>query len=260
MATWRVGTSGWTYRSWAGIFYPETLKSSDLLPYYSHRFNTVEVNTTFYRFPPPPLVKGWLRKSPPDFVFSVKSSRYFTHLKRLNTSDETFQKRFSDFLERLNPLGPKLGPLLFQLPPHFSKNIHLLEKFVAFLPKSHSFVIEFRHDNWFDQEVYDLLKQYQIAIAIVSAPGIPYVPKVTSSIAYFRLHGASSWYNYRYSYDELKDVALKAVQLGENPEVREIYVYFDNDVSGYAIENAKSLTEIFTALSPAASKALDEEQ
>ena len=260
MAHWRVGTSGWTYRAWAGIFYPETLKSSDLLAYYSHRFNTVEVNTTFYRFPPAPLVKGWIRKSPDDFVFSVKSSRFFTHLKRLNVADPDFQKRFGDFLERLSVLEKKLGPILFQLPPHFTKNLSVLENFLAFLPSDHSFVVEFRHVGWFDDEVYALLKKYHVALAVVSAPGIPYVPMVTSSLAYFRLHGADSWYNYRYSYDELKDVAQKALQLGDLPGVKDVFLYFDNDVSGYAIENAKSLTEIFRALRPEAAKPPDKKE
>jgi len=249
MAKGLIGTSGWTYRSWVGSFYPDTLKASDLLPYYSHRFNTTEINTTFYRFPSLALVKGWDRKSPPGFVFSVKAPRYFTHLKKLNVGDEVFRKRFSDFLERLTPLEGKLGPILFQLPPNFSKKLDVLSAFLAFLPTSFSYVIEFRHAEWFDEKVYDLLRKRGVGMTIVSAPGIPYIPMATSRFAYFRLHGAASWYNYHYSYDELKDVAMKMIELGQSPSVKEIYVYFDNDAEGFAVENAKTLSEIFGTLS-----------
>lgn len=250
MEKWLVGTSGWTYRTWVGSFYPETLKASDLLPYYSHRFNTVEVNTTFYRFPPTPLVKGWIRKSPDDFVFSVKASRYFTHLKKLNADDPMFRKRFEDFLVRLSIMEKKLGPILFQLPPNLQKDTRLLESFLSFLPKTHKYVMEFRHAEWFHPEVYELLKRHEVALAVVSAPGIPYVPIETAPFAYFRLHGASSWYNYHYSYDELKDVAMKMVEMGNSPNIQEVYAYFDNDVEGYAIENARMLVEILQTISP----------
>jgi uncharacterized protein YecE (DUF72 family) len=250
----RVGTSGWICKDWVGSFYPETLKASDLLPYYSHRFNTVEVNTTFYRFPPTPLVKGWIRKSPEDFLFSIKASRYFTHLKRLRVNDTEFQKRFEDFLTRLAPMGKKLGPILFQLPPHFEMNFENLEPFLAFLPQTHRFVIEFRNTDWFQPETYSLLRKYRVAMAIVSAPGLPYVPIVTSTFAYFRLHGASQWYNYHYSFDELKDVALKMVEFGKQNDVEEVFAYFDNDVEGHAIENARMLNEILQTISPISSQ------
>lgn len=249
MAKALIGTSGWTYRSWAGSFYPETLRPSDLLPYYSHRFPTVEVNTTFYRFPSTALVKGWERKSPPGFVFSVKAPRYFTHLKKLNVNDDDFRSRFSDFLERLTPLEKKLGPILFQLPPNLSNDLERLKNFLAFLPSVFSYAVEFRHASFFEERVYELLRKRGVAITIVSAPGIPYVPMTTAGFAYFRLHGASSWYNYHYSYDELKDVAAKMIEIG--PAVKKIYVYFDNDAEGFAVENARSLSEIYETLSAA---------
>ena len=242
-----IGTSGWTYRSWLGPFYPENLKSGDLLIYYARRFNTVEVNSTFQRFPPVPLVKGWTRKSPDNFLFSVKAPRQFTHLKKLNVSDPEFGERFRIFVDRLSFLGGKLGPVLFQLPPKFPKDLNLLENFLKFLPSSHQFAVEFRHTDWYCDEVYEVMKKHKIATAVVIAPDMPFIPAATASFAYFRFHGSSRWQNYHYGIDELRDAALKMHRVGR--DLKNIYAYFDNDAEGSAVENARTFSDIFYAIS-----------
>ncbi|MCL5056254.1 MAG: DUF72 domain-containing protein [Firmicutes bacterium] len=242
-----IGTSGWTYRSWMGTFYPKNLKSGDLLIYYTRRFNTVEVNSTFQHFPLIPFVKSWMRKSPENFLFSIKAPRQFTHLKKLNVADPEFVERFGVFLQRIDLLNGKLGPILFELPPKFQGDLELLENFLKFLPPGYQFAVEFRHTDWYCDKVYDLMRKYGVGTAVVSAPDIPFVPVATAQFAYFRFHGAARWYDYHYGIDELRDAALKMHQVGK--DLKDIYAYFDNDAGGAAIDNAKTLSDVFQAVS-----------
>lgn len=238
-----VGTSGWTYSEWRGVFYPPLLKQRDLLGYYAGRFPTVEINTTFYRVPSRTLVEGWERRTPEDFLFSVKAPRLLTHMKRLKVSDPVFSSRFQDFLSRIAPLQGKKGAVLFQLPPHMKADLTLLEEFLHFLGKG-SWAIEFRHGSWFQDSAYSLARKYGVAVVVVGAPEIPFIPVATAPVAYVRLHGTTAWYDYRYSFDELRDIALQIQKMASSGSPEMILCYFDNDPRGYAVENAATLLQI----------------
>jgi uncharacterized protein YecE (DUF72 family) len=181
-----VGTSGWSYKGWKGSFYPQKLPQDEMLGFYASRFPTVEVNNSFYRIPSEKVLMGWAERVPPDFRFVLKASRRITHNSRLAGEDGSLEY----FLRAINPLGDRLGPTLFQLPPTFKKDAGRLRDFLARLPKRWMAAVEFRHASWFDDEVYDLLRSRDVALVAVDedegeGKGAPLVP--TASWGYFRL-------------------------------------------------------------------------
>jgi uncharacterized protein YecE (DUF72 family) len=181
-----VGTSGWSYKEWKGSFYPPKLPQDEMLGFYASRFPTVEVNNSFYRIPSEKVLMGWAERVPPDFRFVLKASRRITHNSRLAGEDGSLEY----FLRAINPLGDRLGPTLFQLPPTFKKDAGRLRDFLARLPKRWMAAVEFRHASWFDDEVYDLLRSRDVALVAVDedegeGKGAPLVP--TASWGYFRL-------------------------------------------------------------------------
>ena len=181
-----VGTSGWSYKEWKGSFYPPKLPQDEMLGFYASRFPTVEVNNSFYRIPSEKVLVGWAERVPPDFRFVNKASRRITHNSRLADDDGSLEY----FLRAVNPLGERLGPTLFQLPPTFKKDAARLRDFLARLPKRWLAAVEFRHASWFDDEVYDLLRSHDVALVAVDedeteGKGAPLVP--TASWGYFRL-------------------------------------------------------------------------
>jgi uncharacterized protein YecE (DUF72 family) len=181
-----VGTSGWSYKEWKGSFYPPKLPPEEMLNFYASRFPTVEVNNSFYRIPSEKVLAGWAEQVPPDFRFVLQASRRVTHNSRLADEDGSLEY----FLRAVNPLGERLGPTLFQLPPTFKKDALRLRDFLARLPKRWTAALEFRHASWFDDEVYDLLRSHDVALVAVDedeaeGPGAPLVP--TESWGYFRL-------------------------------------------------------------------------
>ena len=181
-----VGTSGWSYKEWKGSFYPPKLPQEEMLGFYASRFPTVEVNNSFYRIPSEKVLMGWAERVPPDFRFVLKASRRITHNSRLAGEDGSLEY----FLRAINPLGDRLGPTLFQLPPTFKKDAERLRDFLARLPKRWMAAVEFRHASWFDDEVYDLLRSRDVALVAVDedeseGKGAPLVP--TASWGYFRL-------------------------------------------------------------------------
>jgi len=181
-----VGTSGWSYKEWKGSFYPPKLPQDEMLGFYASRFPTVEVNNSFYRIPSDKVLMGWAERVPPDFRFVLKASRRITHNSRLAGEDGSLEY----FLRAINPLGDRLGPTLFQLPPTFKKDAVRLRDFLARLPKRWMAAVEFRHASWFDDEVYDLLRSHDVALVAVDedegeGKGAPLVP--TASWGYFRL-------------------------------------------------------------------------
>ena len=181
-----VGTSGWSYKEWKGSFYPPKLPQNEMLGFYASRFSTVEVNNSFYRIPSEKVLVGWAEQVPPDFRFVLKASRRITHNSRLADQDGSLEY----FLRAVNPLGERLGPTLFQLPPTFKKDAVRLREFLARLPKRWLAALEFRHASWFDDEVYDLLRSHDVALVAVDedeteGKGAPLVP--TASWGYFRL-------------------------------------------------------------------------
>jgi uncharacterized protein YecE (DUF72 family) len=181
-----VGTSGWSYKEWKGSFYPPKLPAEEMLRFYASRFPTVEVNNSFYRIPSERVLAGWAQQVPESFRFVLKASRRVTHNSRLKDEDGSL----AYFLQAVNPLGERLGPTLFQLPPTFSKDFGRLQGFLGRLPKRWPAAIEFRHASWFDDEVYALLRSRDVALVAVDEDegegiGAPLIP--TASWGYLRL-------------------------------------------------------------------------
>jgi uncharacterized protein YecE (DUF72 family) len=230
-----VGTSGWSYKEWKGSFYPEKLPAEDMLRFYSSRFPTVEVNNSFYRIPSERVLAGWAEQVPQAFRFVLKASRRVTHNSRLKDEDGSLEY----FLRAVNPLGERLGPTLFQLPPTFKKDASRLQEFLTRLPRRWVAAIEFRHPTWFHDEVYDLLRARNVALVAVDedegeGTGAPLVP--TASWGYLRLR--------RTQYDV---AALQSWvdRIGNQPW-REAYVFLKHEEgkpSGPAVaEEMKELT------------------
>jgi uncharacterized protein YecE (DUF72 family) len=184
-----VGTSGWSYREWKGSFYPPKLPAAEMLRFYASRFSAVEVNNSFYRTPSERVLAGWAEQVPPQFRFVMKASRRITHNSRLADADGSL----AYFLRAVTPLGPRLGPTLFQLPPTFDKDLVRLQHFLERLPRRWPAAMEFRHLSWFEDPVYDLLRAHSVALVAVDVEerddsGGLLVP--TASWGYLRLRRA----------------------------------------------------------------------
>lgn len=237
-----IGTSGWVYSHWEGIFYPKTLNSKDKLKYFSQHFKTTEVNYSFYHLPEPTTYQNWYSQTPGDFLFAVKTSRFITHIKRLKGAREAWKT----FIKNTLNLKEKLGPILFQFPPSFQavpENIKRLEAFLKFISNNRlRFAFEFRHKSWCLDKTYKILKKYNIAWVIADSPRYPKAEKVTADFVYLRLHGSKVLFSSKYSKKELKDLAQKIKKwLTQNLDV---YIYFNNDAQGFAVENAKTLKSL----------------
>jgi uncharacterized protein YecE (DUF72 family) len=212
----------------------------DYFSHYSKYFDTVEINSTFYRLPFRNFVLGWARKAPQGFLYAIKVNRRVTHIKRLRDTEGDL----ANFLERLEPLKKKglLGPLLLQLPPGLHLDLNLLECFLNSLPESYRFTIEFRHKSWLIEDVYRLLERYNVAFCIVSSPKLPVVVRVTADFSYIRMHGRKRWYDYFYTDEELRYWA--DVVSGIHEEGKDVFMYFNNDPNAYAIQNALRTKEL----------------
>lgn len=234
-----VGTSGWSYNHWRGRFYPENLPHSKWLSFYASHFSSVEVNSSFYHLPKPSVFESWAEKTPDNFIFVVKVSRYLTHIKRLKDS----LKPFELLLEAAERLGSKLGPFLFQFPPGMKKDIERLGSFLESLSvnfgTNYRYAFEFRDESWFCDTVYNVINNYGCAIVISSSPSFPYHEVVTGNFCYIRMHGGTELYSSNYSENELRKFAL---MIKENLDRGiDTYVYFNNDANAYAVYNAKTL-------------------
>lgn len=236
-----IGTSGWYYNDWIGPFYPEGYFYKDFLSYYSDSFNTVEVNNSFYKLPTNNALKKWKDIVNKNFVFSVKASRYITHMKKLKDT----QKSLSDFLSAIRILNGNLGPLLFQLPPGWHKNLERLEDFVKALPRNYKYAFEFRDITWFDERVYKILREHNAGFCIYELAGNKSPEIITSDFVYIRLHGpGNEKYKGNYSTQQLNTWAVKLRRWAN--EDKEMYCYFDNDQKGYAAKNALALKKIMS--------------
>ena len=231
-----LGTSGWYYEHWRGIFYPEDLPKGEWLLHYLKYFNTVEINASFYRFPFPNMLKAWVKKTPEGFIFAVKANRRITHEQPIARED-----LLRAFYDRIALLGDRKGPILFQLPPSLKKDIGLLEEFLGKLDPDEENVVEFRHPTWFDKDTYKVLSDYKVRYCIVSAPGIPMDVEVTAEFAYIRWHGTVNWYASEYSMAELRYWADIIKDIAKEYKV---YGYFNNDFYGYAVKNCMELKEL----------------
>ncbi|GBD12890.1 hypothetical protein HRbin24_00910 [bacterium HR24] len=244
-ATFYIGTSGWHYRHWQGIFYPSDLPPSRWLTYYARFFPTVELNNSFYRQPRPSAWDLWRRTAPEGFSFAVKANRFLTHIKRLRDVEEPLRR----FLEGARRLGPRLGPVLYQLPPTFHRtpeNEERLARFLASLPGELLHAVEFRHRSWLGDEGRRLLEEYGAALCCFDAPRMrtPFV--ATAPFAYVRFHGSDALYASNYSDEALAEWAQALARLGQ--DLRAVYVYFNNDACGYAVANARTLMRLLLDL------------
>lgn len=230
-----IGTSGWHYEHWRYIFYPEDLSKSAWLEFYARHFDTVELNNSFYRLPSENAFAGWYGSTPSGFTFAVKVSRYITHIKRLKDCEEPLK----NFLTRAKGLKEKLGPLLYQLPPGMHRNDARLESFLSILPKGLKHAVEFRHESWLEEGVFNILHKYNAGLCIFDMPDFSSPVVATADFAYVRFHGNKWLYGSRYTDEELADWAKRLSKLAVN--LREVYIYFNNDAEAYAVENAKTL-------------------
>jgi uncharacterized protein YecE (DUF72 family) len=238
----RIGTAGWHYPHWSGGFYSEGTPAKGYLAYYSGIFETVEINSTFYRLPSEETLRDWTERTPPSFVFACKASQYITHRKKLKDPHESL----SAFLERIAVLGDKLGPILFQLPPRWRPNPARLEGFLEALPRDQRFTFEFRDPRWNAPEVIRLLERYGSAYCCFDLGGTSSPIRVTADFVYIRLHGPVAPYRGSYGNACLADwaahiAAWQAAGL-------DVYCYFDNDERAYAPRNAQSLIETLHSL------------
>jgi uncharacterized protein YecE (DUF72 family) len=241
----RVGLSGWNYAHWRdGVFYPPRLPASRWLEFYADRFDTVEVNSTFYRLPHPAAVARWLEQTPDRFLFAVKASRYLTHVKRLRDLGPGLAR----FLEQIEPLlrSPKLGPLLWQLPPTFHRDHDRLAEALAQLPANVRHCVEFRDPSWFVEETYALLREHGVALAIGDRPQVHsfQTHELTAGWTYVRFHGGTRGRRGNYSESELREWAQR---LSVWSATHEVFAYFNNDWEGLAPRNAASLMRLLSA-------------
>jgi len=231
-----IGTSGWHYQHWVERFYPRNLAKSEWLGFYSRSFSTVELNNSFYRLPSEKAFANWRESSPAGFIFAVKVSRFITHIKRLKDTSEPV----ATFLSRASILQGKLGPLLYQLPPQMKRNDQRLQEFLEVLPGDNYHVFEFRNRSWLDDDVFDLLRKYGAGFCIYDMPGFTTPLVATADFAYIRFHGSDELYGGCYSDKKLEDWAGRIAGLG----VSTVYVYFNNDAEGFAVQNALTVRRL----------------
>jgi uncharacterized protein YecE (DUF72 family) len=235
-----VGTSGWNYGDWKGIFYPEKLRSKDYLRFYAERFATTEVNYSFYHLPKPSTYENWAGLTPERFVFAVKASRHITHVRRLRDVGLEWRR----FLDGATVLGRKLGPVLLQFPPSMRADGTLLRQFLELeRPEAVKLACEFRHASWFAPENLEILREHRTALVVAQSERYPQAPALpTAPFLYLRFHGPRQLFASKYSDRELEEWAGKIRQWLD--EGSAVYAYFNNDVHGYAIENAQTLLEL----------------
>jgi uncharacterized protein YecE (DUF72 family) len=234
--SFRIGTSGWHYSHWKGPFYPEDIAAGDMLDFYVARFDTVEINNSFYQLPTKKTLEAWRDNVPDDFIFAVKASRYITHMKKLKDPAKSMKK----FFKRIDSLGEKLGPILFQLPPRWKFNGERLKAFLDALPADFSYTMEFRDTTWFTKQAYDLLAEHNVAFCIYQLAGLLSPKQVTADLVYVRLHGPTKKkYEGRYSNRTLAGWA--GAFSAWNRRGNDVFCYFDNDQAGYAPNDASRL-------------------
>jgi uncharacterized protein YecE (DUF72 family) len=236
-----VGTSGWMYDDWRGPFYPDNLSKKRWLSWYAERFTSTEVTGSFYRTPSLEAVRRWRDETPEEFVFGWKASKFITHWKRLNENCRSSLKLMET---RLKALEPKVGPVLFQLPPRFKANRERLASFLKMLSKRRRYAFEFRDQSWFEDEILEVLANRDVALCFSDHIDAPTPWKVTASHVYIRGHGPSGQYKDRYSGTTLRRWADAIVAWQRRG--LDVYCYFDNDQKSAAPKDAQQLTKSLT--------------
>lgn len=228
----RIGTSGFRYAHWSGLFYPEALPESRWFDFYAERFSTVEINATFYRLPDPAVFERWRAHAPRDFCFALKFSRYGTHMKRLLAPRETIGR----FLEKAELLGRHLGPILVQLPPRFRADPGRLDSFLAAAPRRRRWAVGFRDPSWLQEEVFAVLRRHRAALCLHDL--IERHPRMaTTDFVYLRFHGGSLGGGYSH-----QALVAGARRIGRSlDEGLDVFAYFNNDLDAHAIADASRL-------------------
>jgi uncharacterized protein YecE (DUF72 family) len=235
-----IGTSGWHYAHWQGPFYPDDLGPEGFLDFYAQRFQTVEINNSFYQLPSERALSAWRHTVPPDFIFAVKGSRYITHMKKLQDPERSL----APLLERVTLLEDKLGPILFQLPPRWHCNPDRLAAFLAALPDDRRYALELRDQTWINDQTLELLRRHHVAFCIYEFDGYLSPQAVTAAFVYIRLHGPGGPYQGRYPTQTLASWA-GAISAWSHQGL-EVFCYFDNDEAGFAAQNALELQAMLT--------------
>lgn len=233
-----IGTSGWHYAHWRGVFYPPGLRPNAYLRYYAERFATVEINNAFYRLPSLETMSAWRDSVPERFVFSLKASRYLTHMKKLRDPLEPL----ANVLSRADALGPHRGAILFQLPPRWGFDADRLRAFLEALPSGYRYAFEFRDPTWYADKALTLLATYGVAFCIYDLAGHTSPIAVTTDYVYVRLHGPGGAYEGLYGPAGLAPWVQRLI--GWLAEGRDVYIYLDNDQAGNAVRDAVTLREM----------------
>ena len=238
---WWIGCSGFFYNHWKGLFYPEDLAKRKWFDYYHEQFNTLELNVTFYRFPKVDVFENWRAKSPKNFSFSVKAPRLITHFKQFHDTPKMMAGYYHTMLKGLKE---KLGCVLFQLPGRSAYSEERLQRILDTLDPSFRNVIEFRHPSWWDEKVYKILGKNKIGFCGISHPALPDAVVANTSTVYYRFHGVPELYKSPYDNSFLKKIAG---QINSSAKIKRAFLYFNNDIDGSAIHNAKQLQKFADA-------------
>lgn len=237
--TW-IGTSGWSYDHWSGVLYPPRTPPGRRLDLYVREFNTVELNASHYRWPRTTTFAGWRTRLPSGFRMSVKAPRGLTHARKLDSPEIWIERIAASWRE----LDDHRGVFLVQLPPTMERDDERLDRFLSQMPKEIDVAVEMRHPSWHDDEVFDLLCRHGAAYCVMSGPGLPRVLRTTSPLVYLRLHGPSDERLYAGSYSD-EELAWWAARIEEWERAgKEVYAYFNNDLGGHAVRNARQLREL----------------
>lgn len=234
-ASIRIGCSGWVYKHWRGIFYPEGLPQARWFERYAEEFDTVEINNSFYHLPKAQTFEKWQKQAPPGFCYAVKANRFLTQAKKLKDCEEPLER----MMTAVRHLGDRLGPLLYQLPPRMSLNLERLEDFLKILPAGVTSVFEFRDSSWYVAETYALLERYGASFCVHDMQGSRTERIAVGPAAYVRFHGGEGKYWGRYSDEALLSWTDWLVSRAK--EGRRCWCYFNNDIEGHAIEDARTL-------------------
>ncbi len=235
------GCSGYNYDDWKGEFYPDDMGQEDWFSFYTKKFDTVEINNTFYNLPGKETVESWLEDSPADFKFSIKASRYITHMKKLKMDDD-LREAVEGFYESIHSLSDKISCILWQLPGNLHKDTGKLKEFLPLTDDSFHNVFEFRHTSWFSDDVFSILEEAGAACCSLSCPEDELCGELftISDTVYIRMHGREEWYKGSYKKEELNNWLRKL----KESEFKEAYIYFNNSVDAFAPKDCMDLEKL----------------
>ena len=239
----RIGCSGWVYKHWRGLFYPEGMPQTRWFGRYAEEFDTVEINNSFYRLPSGDTFQKWHDQAPPGFCYAVKANRYLTQAKKLLACEEPLER----MMTAVRRLGDRLGPMLYQLPPKMNINLERLESFLKIVPGDVHSVFEFRNASWYEAETYALLNRYGAGFVVHDMPGSATDRIAIGPVVYVRFHGAIGKYWGRYPDDDL--LSWTDWLTAQSREGRTCWCYFNNDIHGHAIEDARTLKSMVRQMS-----------